>query len=270
MISKNPVKFGVQVFTILIRVGVVLLLIYIGYSVYKILLEGIFGSDYILPAIAIWVFTAYIVLPRIHRLLTKLYIPDYYIGRTRTGDGLYGDPVNIAFYGSKKEIINSMKQADWHQAAELSFASSVKMTVSTLIKKSYPDAPVSSLYLFGRKQDMAFQQELNNNPHSRHHVRFWKVPDGWRLPGGHDADWLAAASFDTNVGLSWFTFQITHKIDENIDEERDHIIDTLKVAEQVASVELVENFTTAYHSRNGGGDMVKTDGTMPFIKLNSN
>lgn len=269
MANRHPVKLGLRVISSILRLGFILLMGYIGYSIYRILLEGVFGSKFVLPAIAIWIFTAYIVLPRVHRLLTKLYIPDYYIGRTRTGDGLYGDPVNIAFYGTKEQIVDSMKKAGWHQATDLNLKSSIKMSLTTIMKKSYPDAPVSSLFLFGRKQDIAFQQELNNNPHSRHHVRFWKVPDGWRLPGGHDAEWLAAATFDTNVGLSWFTLQFTHRIDENIDEERDHIIKTLKNANQINDVEVVKNFTSAYHSRNGGGDMVKTDGSMPFVRLKS-
>lgn len=269
MPQRHPVKLGVRAVSIIFRLGAILLLAYIGYSVYRILLQGIFGSRYILPAVAIWIFTAYVVLPRVHRLLTKIYIPDYYIGRTRTGDGLYGDPVNIGFFASKESLIQSMKKAGWFQADELSSKTAFKMTFFTLFKKSYPNAPVSSLFLFARKQDLAFQQEVNNNPHSRHHIRFWKVPKNWRLPGGHDAEWLAAATFDTNVGLSWFTFQLTHKIDENIDKERDHVIATLKKAGQIKSMEKVENFTTAYHSRNGGGDMVKTDGSMSFLRLSS-
>ena len=46
-----------------------------------------------------WVFFAYLVLPRLHRILTRLYVPGYFIGRARTSDGLLGDPVNLALLG---------------------------------------------------------------------------------------------------------------------------------------------------------------------------
>jgi len=44
--------------------------------------------------LAFWVLLAYLVLPRLHRILTTIYVPDYFIGRARTSDGLLGDPVN--------------------------------------------------------------------------------------------------------------------------------------------------------------------------------
>lgn len=48
------------------------------------------------------------------------------------------------------------------------------------------------------------------------------------MPGGKTADWLGAATYDKHVGLSLFTGQITHKIDANVDHERDFVIDCLK------------------------------------------
>ena len=47
---------------------------------------------------------AYLVLPRLHRILTTVYVPDYFIGRARTSDGLLGDPVNLAFLGEAEQI----------------------------------------------------------------------------------------------------------------------------------------------------------------------
>ena len=66
---------------------------------------------------------------------------------------------------------------------------------------------MSPLFLFGRMQDFAYQQEVAGNPAKRHHVRFWRTPDGWLLPGGTRVDWLAAGTFDRAVGFSLFTRQ---------------------------------------------------------------
>ena len=47
------------------------------------------------------------------------------------------------------------------------------------------------------------------------------------LPGGYAVDWLAAGTYDKSVGLSLFTLQVTHKIEENTDIERDYIVETV-------------------------------------------
>lgn len=260
-------KIGAGLFVNLLRLMFALALIYFAYTVYRIYFNDIIDGSYLGPIIVIWLFTAYLVLPRVHRTLTKFYIPDYYMGRTRTPDGFYGDPINLAFFGTRQQIIESMNKSGWVEAEPLSLRSTIKMIYSTILKRSYPEAPVSSLYLFSRKQDLAFQQEVNGNPHSRHHIRFWRVPNDWRLPGGHKADWLAAATFDRRVGFSFFTLQMTHRIEEAIDIERDYIIKTLRDSNSISSIEIVKEFSIAYHSRNGGGDAIRTDGAMPFIKL---
>ncbi|MFZ2623959.1 MAG: LssY C-terminal domain-containing protein [Propionibacterium sp.] len=212
---------------------------------------------------------AYLALPRIHRILTTLYVPDYFIGRTQTGDGLLGDPVNLALVGEGDQIREAMEQAGWVEADPVNLASALRIVSSALLRRSYAHAPVSPLFLFGRMQDFAYQQEVAGNPSKRHHVRFWHCPPGWLLPGGRRVEWLAAGTYDRAVGLSLFTFQVTHKIAADIDVERDHIIGTLQKGPSKVSVDLIENFSTGYHSRNGGGDAVHTDGALPIVDVSS-
>ena len=45
-----------------------------------------FGWELLL-LVVFWGFVAYLLLPRLHRILTRLYVPGYFIGRTRTADG---------------------------------------------------------------------------------------------------------------------------------------------------------------------------------------
>lgn len=221
----------------------------------------------ILFLILFWGMLAYLVLPRLHRILTTIYVPDYFIGRTRTGDGLLGDPVNLALMGTGEQICAAMERAHWVKAHPITAKSSWAMITSTLRRQSYPEAPVSPLLLFGKQQAFAYQQEVDGNPKQRHHVRFWPCPDGWLLPGGERVEWLAAGTFDTSVGLSFFTLQITHRIDANTDIERDYIVDTVCEANQAASIRVLEDFSSGYHARNGGGDSIRTDGALPVIDL---
>ena len=87
------------------------------------------------------------------------------------------------------------------------------------------------------------------------------------LPGGYSVDWLAAGTYDKSVGLSLFTLQVTHKIEEDTDIERDYIVETVKNGSPAVDVEVIDNFSTGYHSRNGGGDLIITDGDLPIINV---
>ena len=219
--------------------------------------------------VGFWLVLAYLALPRLNRLLSAIYVPDYFIGRTRTSDGLLGDPLNLAFRGTGEQLSTALGRAGWIKADPVTLASSARIVAATLSGRSYAEAPVSPLLLFGRQQDAAFQQEVAGNPGQRHHVRLWRTPPGWVLPGGHRVDWLAGGTYDRRVGLSLFTLQVTHKIDADIDVERDFITDSILRAEPAAVVEPLVDFTTGYHSRNGGGDTVHTDGTLPVIDLSA-
>lgn len=215
----------------------------------------------------VWIIVAYLALPRLHRILSSIYVPNYFIGRTRTADGILSDPVNLAARGSEEQLHKVMDAAGWSLADDITPRSAWKMVTTVLRRKSYPNAPVSPAFLFGRKQDFAYQQEVDNNPNQRHHVRFWRCPKGWLLPGGHRVDWLAAGTYDRSIGVSLFTFQLTHRIDEDTDIERDYIIQTVQDSSEPVRVAILKDFSSGYHSRNGGGDSIRTDGDLPILEL---
>lgn len=245
---------------------VLVMLLSFGFAV-LLLLEVRWSWSLLLFLVLFWVVMAYLALPRLQRVLTSIYVPDYFIGRSRTGDGLLGDPLNLAVMGSEEQIHEAMTRAGWTRADPVTLASSARIVYSSLARRSYAAAPVSPLVLFNKTQAFAYQQEVEGNPSQRHHVRFWPTPAGWLLPGGTRVDWLASGTYDRAVGLSLFTLQVTHKIDRNIDVERDYVIGTVLHAVEEADVHVIENFSTGYHSRNGGGDAVQTDGNLPTLHL---
>jgi len=238
--------------------------IWLAYLVFR---EGIQPGWPMLLLVVFWVLLTYLLLPRLHRILTRLYVPGYFIGRARTSDGLLGDPVNLALLGHEAQVHAAMTRAGWTRADDLSLRSGMRILTSTLSRRSYHEAPVSPLHLFDRQQDFAYQQEVEGSPSKRHHVRFWRCPEGWMLPGGYSVDWLAAGTYDKSVGLSLFTLQVTHKIEEDTDVERDYIVETVIKGSPEVAVEVIENFSTGYHSRNGGGDLIITDGDLPIIDV---
>jgi hypothetical protein len=243
-----------------------LLTLLVGWAVYALALVEIDdGGRQLWPFLIIWVLASYVLLPRLNRLLARIYVPSYFIGRTRTSDGLLGDPVNLAVIGTEERLRASMLSAGWSEPDPVTLRSSWRIIRAALMHRSYPRAPVSPLFVFQRRQDLAFEREVAGSPAQRHHVRFWLCPPGWKLPGGFDVDLLGAATFDRRVGLSLFTFQITHKIARDTDRERDLIVGILRDAG--AAVHVVRHFSTGYHSRNGGGDAIETDGDLPIMSL---
>jgi hypothetical protein len=239
-----------------------------GWAVFEFLIVPIIDNDDRIGAfLVLWLVLAYILLPRVQRVLAKIYVPDYFVGRTRTNEGLLGDPVNLAAIGTERALLNAMAEAGWTRADDLTFRSGLRLVRCTILRRPYPAAPVSPLFLFSRKQDYAFEQEIPGKPSRRHHVRFWKCPEGWYMPGGLRADFVGAGTYDRSVGFSLFTLQITHKVGEDTDLERDHILQTLEQAGGVTSVHWVQNYFSGYHTRNGGGDAISTDGNLPVIHV---
>ena len=130
-----------------------------------------------------WLLTSYLALPRVHRILTAIYVPDYFIGRARTTNGMLGDPINLAVRGTGEDLHRVMQAAGWTLADPLSLGSSMRIVGAALTRRSYRAAPVSTLMLFGRPQAFAYEQEVAGSPSRRHHIRFWPTPGGWLLPG---------------------------------------------------------------------------------------
>src|SRR5205085_1874209 len=103
----------------------------------------------------------------------------------------------------------------------LSLKSCLEIAEATVLKRPYEDAPVSNLFLWGRKEDLAFEQPVGDNPRERHHVRFWSAEK--KDENGRPA-WFGSVTFDKSVGISHTTGQVTHHIAEDLDDERDRLM----------------------------------------------
>jgi hypothetical protein len=222
---------------------------------------------------------AYIILPRIVRMGLKILqrkrIPRF----TITGDGLPGDPVNLVLTGTLQQLNAAFANAGWSEADRLGLASSWGMIRAFLFNSPYPTAPFSTLYLFGRGQDVGFQKAIDNSPRKRHHIRFWALSFAhtdstlgkasfWqntdRPPDGARVHWVGAGTKDTGFSLTRLTFQITHATDSDTNAERDYIIAQLRKNRVIGEV-------TSFQARQHlGADRVNhyvTDGEVTVANL---
>jgi len=189
------------------RVAFLAITLLVGWAVYRLVVTEVDdGGRQPWVFLIVWVLAAYILLPRLNRMLTRMYVPDYFSGGTRTVDGLLGDPVNLGVVGTPEALRAAMLSQGWIEPDPVTLRSALGIVRASVLHRSYPAAPVSPLFVFQQKQTMAFEREVAGSPAQRHHVRFWSCPPGWKLPGGIDVDLVGAATFDRRVGLSLFTF----------------------------------------------------------------
>ena len=153
------------------------------------------------------------------------------------------------------------------------------MAKTFVLNQPYPTAPFSTLYLFGRGQDIGFQKAIGDSPRKRHHVRFWakaltdteKVDDHFWLDTDRPQEnaralWVGAGTKDTGLSLTRLTFQMTHATDKDTDAERNYIMTALKDSGVIAGVDMYEA-----GDRLGGGPVnhYVTDGAVAVAVLAS-
>lgn len=213
---------------------------------------------------AVFAFIAYVALPFAWR--------EYELGRkphgaslvTRTAQGIHGDPLNVALFGDRADLLRAMHAAGWYPADPITWRSSLEIVGSVLFDRPYREAPVSSLYLLGRREDLAFEKPEGRSADRRGHVRFWNV-----LKVGENAGqvWLGSATFDRGVGISHYTGAVTHYIAPDVDVERDRLIDDLWRAGMLSAIYEVMGMGPTRHGRNGEGDRYVTDGEIRIGSL---
>jgi hypothetical protein len=178
---------------------------------------------------------------------------------THIKDGHPGDPLNVALVGAEDEVKEIMKAAGWYPANPLGIKSDLRIAADTVLERPYDEAPVSNLYLFGRKEDLAYEKPVGDDPRRRHHVRYWRSP---KPDESGRTVWMGAVTYDARVGLSHTTGQITHHIAPDVDAERDRLFDELEKTGRLASVEAIAGFHKVLEGKNGGGDPWHTDGRL--------
>ena len=174
-----------------------------------------------------------------------------------------GDPINIEFLGTDGQIGTAFASAGWYRADEIRFVTSVRISIDCILGRKYSTAPVSNLYLYGRKEDMAYERP-GSNVRQRDHIRIWNT--GRNGTDGRPI-WIGSVTKDTKVELAKTNHLPTHHISPNVDTER-----FLTVSELAQTGYIVEDtnrpgFGKRTHGLNGEGDPYITDGQVAVLTL---
>jgi hypothetical protein len=177
-----------------------------------------------------------------------------------------GDPLNIVVIGDGEDVLHTFIRVGWDETETIYSGSALKTTASFLFGGRYRYSPVSGLYVFGRTQDVAFQR-ARGTIHERNHLRLWLSP--WRFED--KPVWVGQISRDIGVRFTWKTIT-THKIDPDVDETRDFLIQDLLYSQGLGKIAFVKGVGPAPFSnprKNLTGDPYFTDGFRVVLWISS-
>jgi hypothetical protein len=169
-----------------------------------------------------------------------------------------GDPLNLVVVGALATILNGFG-ARWDQTEAISLRSCWRTLMAFSLGRRYRYSPVSSLYAFSRAQDFALQR-ARQTINERLHLRLWLTP--LRFEGA--PVWVGQISRDIGVRFTLRTWNLTtHKVDPDVDDARDYVLDYLMESARVSRVGYVagvEPAPRAAQRHNLTGDPYFTDG----------
>jgi hypothetical protein len=178
-------------------------------------------------------------------------------------NGKTSDPVNLMVAGTEAQVRHVFTSRGWKYADPLNMISTGKMIKNTITMGDYETAPMSTLMLYGRKQDMAFQKGWQGT-YVRDHLRVWQTPLKDRLGRPF---WAVAATKDVAVKWNYKELAPTHQISPDIDAERQVVVDDFLKSGQIKLRYQLQSLPENYKGTNGGGDEFYTDGRVEVLEL---
>jgi len=175
-----------------------------------------------------------------------------------------GDMVNFVIIGAQKDVQSALDAATWHVADTDNRKALINAVMQTYDSKDYLAMPMSTLYLFGRKQDFGYEMaEPIAMVASRHHFRIWKAPFTW---GGQEV-WVGAGTHDIGFAKDKRNNNVTHKIDPAVDGERDNIGSSLQNANKAKTLSYYLPPNPVQNAKNATGDGYHSDGRLLVVFL---
>jgi hypothetical protein len=179
-------------------------------------------------------------------------------------DGEPGDATNFALLGTEQQVRTVLASAGWVQVDANAQAALVHGLLNTLQHKPYVEVPMSTLYLFGRPQDLGFARaSAITVATERHHLRCW---NSGMTVGGVPL-WIGAATHDIGLERDQRNGDITHRIAPEIDLERDFLRDSLQATGTVAAAAYFTPLSAVHSAHTATGGSFTTDGRLLVMQL---
>jgi hypothetical protein len=134
-----------------------------------------------------------------------------------------GDPLNLVLVGTTGDVLTALSRSGWTFTHRITARSVGREITAALGGVAYPTAPVSALYAFGRRHDVALQRGRQTITR-RAHLRLWLAP----FTHGGQPVWVGQVSRDVGIKLTPHSPTLTtHVIDPEVDETRQYLLQSL-------------------------------------------
>jgi len=177
-----------------------------------------------------------------------------------------GDPLNIVVVGEEEAVFRAFASRKWDTTEEMTGGAKWRTVRAFITGREYRYSPISPLYTFGRRQDIALQK-ARSTVHERNHLRLWLTPYTWE---GRQV-FLGQISRDIGIRFTTQSPTIsTHKIDPQVDEARDYLLEDLILSGFVEKIGFVKGVGPASQDaprHNLTGDPYYTDGYRAVIVI---
>lgn len=169
-----------------------------------------------------------------------------------------GDLVNLVLVGDRDQVTDAFKAAGWVLADKTKADAVMGALTATLNREVYVAVPMSTLYLFGRAQDFGYARaQAVQVAEQRDHFRLWQAP--FKGPQGQTL-WAGAGTHDVGIERDQRNPDaVTHKIDPDIDNERDFIGATLHEAGWVKAMTYLNRPKQVKEAKTATGGDIKSD-----------
>lgn len=175
-----------------------------------------------------------------------------------------GDMVNFALIGTEAQIKAAFKSAGWVAVDKSTQDAVLHGLLSTLNHEAYVEMPMSTLYLFGRPQDLSFARaDPLTVAAERHHLRVWKSPE--TIAG--QPLWVGSATHDIGFERDQRNGKATHKIDPEIDAERTFLLNSFDAAGAFSAAAYVTPETPLREAKTATGGSFFSDGRIVVMNL---
>ena len=181
--------------------------------------------------------------------------------RVLNGEGREGDMLNVIFVAREEDLQEVFARAGWVKVEK----SKPQIIWHLLWQRTrYTKLPMDRLYLFGRAQDYSYAlPDPSSIVARRHHLRIWKTSrevDGVPL-------WVGAATHDVGIVFVSRKLWVFHRIDPNVDAERDFIARNLEQTEQLIGQEYVTSAEGVSGAETATGQAYYSDNRMLLMGL---
>ena len=179
-----------------------------------------------------------------------------------------GDPINFVLIGSDDDILGALTREGWDPTHAIGAATAWSTFRAYISDNSYRYSPISSLYFYGRRQDIAMQK-ARSTVNQRNHLRLWRAPYSYK----GKRVWVGQISRDIGVRFaSNAPLFVTHVIEPDLDEARSYLIQDLLASEYLEAFGWLKGVgrTPQEHPRvNLTGDPYFTDGLRAVMVISS-